>query len=63
MLTDGLVVPKEEEKDLENYYNRANEIIDTLNEVMAKLQQHKSTSNNNQNNLNNYDLNGIKRKS
>ena len=60
MLTDGLVVPKEEEKDLENYYNRANEIIDTLNEVMAKLQQHKSTSNNNQNNLNNYDLNGIK---
>ena len=60
MLTDGLVVPKEEEKDLENYYNRANEIIDTLNEVMAKLQQHKSSSNNNQNNLNNYDLNNIK---
>ena len=62
MLTDGLVVPKEEEKDLENYYNRANEIIDTLNEVMAKLQQHKSTNNNNQNNLNNYDLNSIKEK-
>ena len=62
MLTDGLVVPKEEEKDLENYYNRANEIIDTLNEVMAKLQQHKSASNNNQNNLNNYDLNSIKEK-
>ena len=37
----------EEEKDLENYYNRANEIIETLNEVMAKLQQHKDKNNNN----------------
>ena len=64
MLSDGLVVPKEEEKDLENYYNRANEIIDTLNEVMAKLQQHKSGNNNTDNNinLNNYDLNKIKEK-
>ena len=30
-------VNNEGEKDLENYYNRANQIIDTLNEVMAKL--------------------------
>ena len=37
----------EEEKDLENYYNRANEIIDTLNAVMAKLQQHKDKNDNN----------------
>ena len=37
----------EEEKDLENYYNRANEIIDTLNAVMAKLQQHKNDNDNN----------------
>ena len=37
----------EEEKDLENYYNRANQIIDTLNEVMAKLQQHKDKNDNN----------------
>ena len=37
---------KEEEKDLENYYNRANEIIDTLNEVMAKLQQQKDKNGN-----------------
>ena len=37
----------EEEKDLENYYNRANEIIDTLNEVMAKLQQQKDKNGNN----------------
>ena len=50
MLADGLSVPQEEEKDLENYYNRANEIIDTLNEVMAKLQQHKTSNNNNNNN-------------
>ena len=39
--------PDEEEKDLENYYNRANQIIDTLNEVMAKLQQHKDKNDNN----------------
>ena len=37
----------EEEKDLENYYNRANEIIDTLNAVMAKLQQHKDKNDSN----------------
>jgi hypothetical protein len=37
----------EEEKDLENYYNRANEIIDTLNAVMAKLQQHNDKNDNN----------------
>ena len=64
MLADGLVVPKEEEKDLENYYNRANEIIDTLNEVMAKLQQHKTSNNNNiitnQNDIKNLNLNEIK---
>ena len=55
MLADGLVVPQEEEKDLEIYYNRANEIIDTLNEVMAKLQKHKEENNiniQNDNNLN-----------
>ena len=39
----------EEEKDLENYYNRANEIIDTLNAVMAKLQQQKNSNDNNVN--------------
>ena len=37
----------EGEKDLENYYNRANEIIDTLNAVMTKLQQHKDKNDNN----------------
>ena len=60
MLSDGLVVPQEEEKDLENYYNRANEIIDTLNEVMAKLQKHKELNNNNQN-INVDNLNIIKK--
>ena len=62
LLADGLVVPQEEEKDLENYYNRANEIIDTLNEVMAKLQKHKESNNiinneNNENNINNKNIN------
>ena len=61
MLADGLVVPQEEEKDLEIYYNRANEIIDTLNEVMAKLQKHKEENKNNiQNDINDNNLNNIK---
>ena len=38
---------KEEEKELENYYNRANQIIDTLNEVMSRLQQQKDKNGNN----------------
>ena len=42
----------EGEKDLENYYNRANQIIDTLNEVMAKLQQHKDKNDKNDININ-----------
>ena len=45
-------VNKEGEKDLENYYNRANQIIDTLNEVMAKLQQHKDKNDKNDININ-----------
>ena len=45
-------VNNEGEKDLENYYNRANQIIDTLNEVMAKLQQHKDTNDKNDININ-----------
>jgi len=63
MLKDGLV-PQDEDNDLENYYSRANEIIDTLNEVMAKLQKHKSgnNNNNNQNNINNININEIRQK-
>ena len=45
-------VNNEGEKDLENYYNRANQIIDTLNEVMAKLQQHKEKNDKNDININ-----------
>ena len=45
-------VNNEGEKDLENYYNRANQIIDTLNEVMAKLQQHKDKNDKNDININ-----------
>ena len=45
-------VINEGEKDLENYYNRANQIIDTLNEVMAKLQQHKEKNDKNDININ-----------
>ena len=45
-------VNNEGEKDLENYYNRANQIIDTLNEVMAKLQQHKDKNDKNNININ-----------
>ena len=45
-------VNNEGEKDLENYYNRANQIIDTLNEVMAKLQQHKDKNDKNDFNIN-----------
>ena len=57
MFTKEVGEPKsnEQEKDLENYYNRANEIIDTLNAVMAKLQQHKDK--NELNNKNNNDIN------
>ena len=45
-------VNNEGEKDLENYYNRANQIIDTLNEVMAKLQQHKEKNDKDDININ-----------
>ena len=54
------IVPHEEEKNLENYYNRANEIIDKLNEVMAKLQQHNTGKNNNLKNINNYNIDILK---
>ena len=52
----GVPNPNKEEKDLENYYNRANEIIDTLNAVMAKLQQYKDKDKNDLNNKDNNNL-------